>query len=177
MNAPEFDQDQSVEAIGQRHRRWLLVEQTLVPSLLNVGLNAGIAWLVFRKHDTLFLWGESSVGSDVLITGFLLPFLICLINSSVIRRQVRSGKVPALGPGARPLRMARFSSLRRSLVLAVGGVVMGSLPLVGVIGLVEPLSLSSFVGLKAVWAGVLAAVVSPVVAWWALVASSDEMAR
>ena len=70
--------------------------------------------------------------------------------------------------------MARASTLWRSFVLAIGGVGLGALPNVVFVGSVERIPVFAFVGLKAIWAGVLAAAISPVVAWWALLSSSAE---
>ncbi len=166
----------SLSMLPSRHRRWLVIDQMLLPALLNLVLNGGIAWLIFRGHETLLLWGESGVGIDLMITGFLLPFAICLINSTLIRRQVEAGKPAALEAGRSPLGLARSSSLWRALVLGSAGLGLGSLPLLGVVALLEPLSVPGFVGLKGAWAGLLAAAISPVVAWWALVGASVPLA-
>ena len=166
-------QARALRTLTLRHRRWLAIEQMLVPALLNLVLNGGIAWLIFRSHESLLLWGESGVGIDLMITGFLLPFAICLINSTVIRRQVERGKIPMIEMVSPLSGMARSSSLWRALVLATMGVGLGALPLLAVVGLLEPMSVTAFVGLKGVWAGLLAAVVSPVIAWWALVGASE----
>lgn len=160
--------------LAPRHRRWLAINQGVFPALLNVVLNGGIAWLVFRTDSSLRLWGESGVAIDLVATGFLLPFATCLINSRVIPRQVENGRVPALETVAPLLGLAGSSSLTRALTLAAAGVALGSLPLLALIAWWEPVSLPAFVGVKAVWAGLLAAAISPIVAWWALVRSSAE---
>ncbi len=169
-------ESERVYALTARHRRWLVIEQVAVPAALNLVLNAGIAWLLFRAHSRLTLWGEAGVGVDLIVTGFLLPFAICLINSRLIRRQVESGKIPPLDSSATPVGLASASSVRRAVVLAGFGVALGSLPMLAIMALAEPLPVGAFVGLKGIWAGVLAAAISPVVAWWALVAASQPVA-
>ena len=170
-----LDED-SIHTLSPEHRRWFVVDQTVFPAFLNVVLNAGIAWLIFRAHSQLMLWGADGVGSDLLITGFILPFAICSINSFVIRNQVRRGKIAALSPVSNAVGLARMSPWIRAVVLAVVGVVVGALPMLLVVGALEPLSIGAFVGLKGIWAGLLAAAVSPVVAWWALVSTSSSPA-
>ena len=144
-----------------------------MPAILNLVLNGAIAWFLFRKHTTLALWGDNGVGTDLLVTAGLLPFLICSINSVVIRRQLENGKVPPLLRAPHPpTGLALAPGLVRSLVLAAAGVALGALPLLYVIGQLEPLSVNTFVGLKAVWAAALAVAVSLIVAWWVLAAES-----
>ena len=82
--------------LSDRHRRFLLLEQGAIPTVFNLLLNGLIAWGLFRSSPAVPLWGESSLGVDLLATAFLLPFLTCLIVSSLVARHVRSGKVPPL---------------------------------------------------------------------------------
>lgn len=79
--------------LSRQHRTFLLWKQGLGSVVLNFGINVAISWTVFRKHEELTLWGETGVGIDLLATGFLLPFLTCLILSRVVVSQVRNGKL------------------------------------------------------------------------------------
>ncbi len=162
-------------AFSERHRRFLLVEQGVVPAVFNLVLNGAIAWLLFRKVAHVPLWGESSVGVDLLATAFLLPFLTCLIVSALVARHVRDGKVPPLPAGQLPhTRWFERSSGARALLLGAAGVVFGALPIVWALSLAQaqPLPSLSFVTFKAVWAALLALAITPVVGWWALARAS-----
>ena len=161
--------------LSAEHRRFLIVEQGVGPTLFNVALNGAIAWLLFRSATEIPLWGEQSVGVDLLATAFLLPFLTCVIVSRLIGGQVRSGKLPALPDHQIPdsgwsLRPAST----RGLVLAAGAILLGALPLVVALSLGEarPFGVNAFMGFKAAWAGGMAAVVTPIVGWWALAHAS-----
>ena len=77
-------------ALSDRHQRFLIIEQGAVPTLFNFALNGAIAWALFRSAADVPLWGESSLGVDLLATGFLLPFLTCLIVSAIVARHVRA---------------------------------------------------------------------------------------
>jgi len=161
--------------ISDRHRRFLRIEQSLIPGIFNLALNAAIAWLVLRAHPEIPLWGEASVGVDLLATGFMLPFFTCLIVSRLIGGQIRGGKLPPLEPHQIASHgWHRRSVLQRGLFLGVVGVVLAAAPLVTLLelGRAQPIPLYSFVGFKAVWAGLFAAVISPVIAWWALASAS-----
>lgn len=148
-----------------------------MPGLLNLVLNGAIAWLIMRHNEVLTLWDEGPVGPDLLITGFLLAFLSCLIVSRVIRGQIEKGDLPRLDPlhvDANGLH--RRPPLVRSLVLGVIGLVAGAVPAIALLDWLgaAPMTLGGFVAFKAVWAGLLAAAISPFIAWWALLAASDE---
>ena len=161
--------------LSDRHRRFLLIEQGAIPTVFNLVLNGLIAWALFRSAAAVPLWGESSVGVDLLATGFLLPFLTCVIVSAVVARHVRAGKVPPLPPGQLPhSRWFLRSSSARGLFLGCAGVLFGAAPIVWALSLgrAEPLPVASFVGFKAVWAAMLALLVTPVVGWWALASAS-----
>jgi hypothetical protein len=164
-------------ALSDRHQRFLVIGQGAVPTLFNLVLNGAIAWALFRSATHVPLWGESSLGVDLLATAFLLPFLTCLIVSPLVRRHVRDGKVPPLPQAQLPhTGWAERSPLQRAIVLGAAGVVFGALPLVWALSLAQaqPFAVHSFVAFKAVWAALLALAVTPVVGWWALASASRQ---
>jgi hypothetical protein len=166
-------------ALSDRHQRFLVIEQGAVPTIFNLVLNGAIAWALFRSAAHVPLWGESSLGVDLLATAFLLPFLTCLIVSALVGRHVRDGKVPPLPAAQLPhTGWADRSAMQRALVLGAAGVVFGALPLVWVLSLAQaqPLAVGSFVAFKAVWAALLALAVTPIVGWWALANASRKLA-
>jgi sterol desaturase/sphingolipid hydroxylase (fatty acid hydroxylase superfamily) len=165
--------------LSERHRRFLLIEQGIVPMGINLVLNGLIAWALFRSATAVPLWGESSIGVDLMVTAFLLPFLTCVIVSALVARQVDSGKVPRLPRDQFPhSRWFRRSSYARGLFLGVAGVLFAAIPVVWALdlGQAQPFSVPSFVAFKAVWAAMLALVVTPFVGWWALASASYAQA-
>jgi hypothetical protein len=165
--------------LSDRHRRFLLIEQGVIPTVFNLVLNGFIAWGLFRSAAAVPLWGESSVGVDLLATGFLLPFLTCVIVSPLVTRHVRSGKVPPLPLGQLPhSHWFQRSSSTRGVFLGAAGVLFGAAPIVWALSLgqAQPFLVLSFVVFKAVWAGMLALVVTPVIGWWALASASRVQA-
>jgi hypothetical protein len=165
--------------LSDRHRRFLLIEQGAIPTVFNFVLNGFIAWALFRSAAAVPLWGESSLGVDLLVTAFLLPFLTCVIVSSLVARHVRSGKVPPLSLDQLPhSRWFQRSSSTRALFLGAAGVLFGAAPIVWALSLgqAQPFPVPSFVVFKAVWAAMLALMVTPVVGWWALASASRAQA-
>ena len=157
--------------LSPEHRSFLIVHQGVVPTLFNLVLNGVIAWLLFRSAASVPLWGESGMGIDLLATAFLLPFLTCVIVSRLIGRQVRSGKLTPLPIEQIPRAgWSHRSVLARGAVLGAGGLLLGAGPLVVALTLGEarPFEVGAFIGFKAVWAALLAAVATPLVGWWAL---------
>ena len=55
------------------HRRYLLLEQGLGSIVINVVLNAAIAWLLFRGLDVVPLWGNQSIAGDTIATTLIPP--------------------------------------------------------------------------------------------------------
>lgn len=161
--------------LSDEHRRYLLIEQAAIPTVFNFVLNGFIAWALFRSAVAVPLWGESSVAVDLLATAFMLPFLTCVIVSALVGRQVGSGKVSPLPSDQFPhSRWYQRSALMRGLFLAAAGVLFGALPLVWALSLgqAQPFPMISFVVFKAVWAALLALLITPIVGWWALANAS-----
>jgi hypothetical protein len=136
-------------ALSREHRRLLVVEQGVGATLVNFLLNAGIAWALFRSVDRVPLWGQSSIAGDTFATAFLLPLLTCLIVTRAVRRQVAGG---------------------RGMLLGIGGVALAAIPTVVWFAWAGPSELprGSFLWFKASFAAVLAAGVTPLIAWLAL---------
>ena len=163
--------------LSERHLHFFRHDQFLHAFAINVVMNGLFAWLILRGHEAVPLWGSGSIGVDLLATGVLLPVIMCLIVSRVIAGQVAKGKLPPLGPDQIPARgLHRRPTWLRALVLALWGTACGSLPLVALLTLADaqPVAMPAFVGFKALWAGALAALISPPLAWWALAAASSD---
>lgn len=168
-------------ALSAAHRRLLVVDNGVGSAVFNFLLNGGIAWLLFRTATSVPMWGQQSVAGDTLITGFLLPFFTCLIVSRMVERRVTQGHVARLTPAELPqAAWARRSTLARSVFLGVAGVLLAAVPVVAALsflGFSGFDGLWPFVGFKATFAALLAAVVTPLVGWWALVRASSPMPR
>jgi hypothetical protein len=168
--------------LSPAHRRFLLVDQGVAPAVFNLLLNAGIAWLLFRSVAVVPLWGQSSIAGDTLGTAFILPFATALIVSRMVRGQVVQGRIPPLAEPPADGFMARFAARapwRRGAVLGVAGVLGAALPVVAFFSLAGPseMALHSFLWFKAGFAALLAAAVTPLIGWAALVSASASPER
>ena len=157
--------------MSPRHRRYLLLDQGIGAGIVNLLLNAGIAWLLFRGMEVVPLWGQQSIAGDTIGTAFVLPFLSTLIASAVVRSQVRSGYVSAVALSARSAlgRLPR-SLAGRGAVLGLIGVVLTGLPTAAALDAVgvAQMAFGDFITFKAMFAAVLGALVTPVIARAAL---------
>lgn len=158
------------------HRRYL-IEQAIAGFVINAVLNAGIAWLVFHSFETVPLWGEQSIMGDTIATGFLLPFLVCLVLTPLTRGQIRSGKLPADDVTRALVSRLPKGLFVRSLVVGAVGLPIAALPVFAILsGLgVTEIASAPFIGIKALIAGLLAALVSPPIALRALGDASGEV--
>ena len=157
--------------LSAEQRRFLGIGQSLVPFAINVVLNFAIGWAMFRGTESIPLWGASSIGGDTLGTSFFLPAITCLIVTPLVRGQVRKGAAPAFtGALAAWLRPFQRGLWVRAVAIGLVCVVLaGSLAiaLLSALG-VGTLGFALFLGLKALYAGVLAALVTPAIALLAL---------
>lgn len=157
------------------HRKLLVIDQGAVAFVINVVLNGGIAWLLFRSASTIPIWGETSVGVDLVATAILLPILTCLIVSRIVGGEVRKGKLPPLPSDQIPISgWSHRSSFLRGVFLAGCAIVVFALPVVVALSIADAAAFgaSAFIGYKAMWAGLMAGTLSPIVAWWALADAS-----
>jgi hypothetical protein len=161
--------------MSSRQRRYLLLDQGLGAGIVNLLLNAGIAWLLFRGMESVPMWGQQSIGGDTIGTAFVLPFLSTLIASAVVRGQVRAGYVPAAALSARSaLRRLPHGLAGRGAVLGAIAVVLTGIPTAMALdaaGTVE-MGFRDFVLFKALFAAALGALVTPVIARAALADAS-----
>jgi hypothetical protein len=163
-------------------RKWFLLEQIVLPTLFNLAFNAGLGWATFRAFTPVPLWAEPriwtdllkpTIGGDVLGMLFFLPGLTCLIGTPLIKRAARLGKVERLriAPEQHWLlrHMPRSLWVRSAViglacVIALGPVSLGVLSLLGL----TTWPLGAAVWFKGVYAGLLAGVVTPPIALYAL---------
>ncbi|MEM7554406.1 MAG: hypothetical protein AAF378_09960 [Cyanobacteria bacterium P01_A01_bin.84] len=165
--------------MSNQHRRFLLIGQSGVQGVLNFLENGLIVWFIHGSSNTIAIWdGTGGIVLDLLLTGLLLPFFICVIISPIVAFQVRSGKVLPLPPEQFVhSRWFRRASWMRGLFLGVVGVIFGALPVVSALILAEAESfpMLSYMLFKAVWAAILASLVAPIIGWWALANASRKL--
>jgi hypothetical protein len=152
------------------HRRYLLLEQGIGAGVVNLAINAAIAWAMFRGMTTVPLWGDLSIGGDTIGTTFFLPFLTTLFASRAVRGHVRRGRVPALPWGDPPGRRVPRGLAARGALLGVLCVLVVGLPTAHGLDAagVAAMSFGDFLVFKALFAAVLGMLVTPVVARAAL---------
>jgi hypothetical protein len=104
---------------------------------INVVLNAAIAWLSVAGQGSVSMWGaplvETSIFWNVVGTLFLLPSITCLLTTTAIRADIRSGSLPpltGLRSAHRWLAALPFPRRRRGAVVGAMAVVVLAPPLV-----------------------------------------------
>ncbi len=166
-------------ALSRQHQNFLLLDQGAIPIVFNFFLNGFFVWAALRAVDAIPLWGKTSVGVDLLLTGFLLRFFTGVAVGPNIVRAMKKGKLAPLRPEQVPQSSwFQWSPLMRAIVGGVIGVVFCSLPMVIALSLAhaQPIASLAFIVFKAVWAALLAAVFTPVLGWSALVYASVRSA-
>jgi len=161
------------------HLRYLLLEQGVGAGVVNLVLNGVIAWALFRGVAVVPLWGTQSIAGDTIGTTFFLPFLTCLIVTRIVRRHMRTRQLGTLGwtrESHPPLGWLPVGTVRRGLMLGlvcavgVGPPTVWTLSHLGV----STMPLWGFITFKATFAAVLAALVTPIIALWALAGVTES---
>ena len=172
--APPVVDDARALQLELAHRRFLLIEQGVGAAIFNLLLNGAIAYFVARSLDTVPLWGRDvSIAGDTIFTTFLLPFFTCLFVTRLARTQVEKGKLPPLSwrrTSHATLRRLPARTSSRAVVLGLAGLI-GFAPVAvwTLVALeVDTLGFWSFVTFKALFAAVLAALFTPLIALIAL---------
>ncbi|HJR15550.1 MAG TPA: hypothetical protein VJ808_01755 [Gemmatimonadales bacterium] len=153
--------------------RKYLVAQGLIGAGINFVLNGAIGWTLYRHLAYIPLYGQQSVAADIILTSLLLPVLVCLITTPLIRSEVRKARLPAaswLSLGSSRTAYVLRNLLLRALVLGVLSTLLVSpVTILTLHALrVEGLEFWTFLGFKASFAAALAALITPMVAAWAL---------
>ncbi|MBI3785038.1 MAG: hypothetical protein HY270_16735 [Deltaproteobacteria bacterium] len=156
------------------HKRFLLLEEGVGSVVVNLVINAAIAFLMFRGAPTVPLWGQQSVVSDTIGTTFFLPLFTTLIVTSLARRQVSAGRVAPFAGMPLGLQWMPIHTLWRGVVLGLITAFVIAPPTVAILAtLSNDHSFWGFVAFKAIFAAVLGAFVTPLIALWAIAGASD----
>lgn len=159
------------------NRQWLLTRALAATVVINVVVNAAIAWLSVAGQGSVSMWGaplvETSIFWNVVGTLFLLPLITCVLTTTAIRADIRSGSLPPLTElrsAHRWLASLPFPRWRRGAVVGALAVVMLAPPLILVLVAADfgDLDAGQFVLCQTVFAVLLGVVVTPPIALCAM---------
>jgi len=156
------------------HRRWIVLNALIVTAVVNLMINAGLAWVGSAGEHRVPLWSvplveKPSTVVDTVGTFFLLPLITCLLVTTVARHDVAAGRLPPLGGATVAHALAARlpgTRLRRGLVLGgLCGLVLGPVSVLVLAAIdFSGLTRGEFALYKAVLGVVLGAIVTPVIA-------------
>jgi hypothetical protein len=146
-----------------------IVKESRNSFIINLAINGGLAWYIFRHKPELSLWGANGFGQDMLVTALLLWLLLSVIVIAIHRKKAKAGHLPAVADADYPTMRRALSWLPRgtwaaSTILGFIGVILFALPLLAAFHMLDvstmsPMHYSIF---KGVWAGVMAAFATPI---------------
>ena len=165
------------------HRRWIVLNALLATAVINLAVNTGIAWLSVKGQAGVPLWArplsKTSTIGDTLGTLFLLPLITCMLCTTAVWRELRTGALIPL-PGAPPYDrwLADLPAGRLRRGIAFGAIVFLALapPVTAALAVIDfgTLTEGQFVAFKTAFAIGLGAIVTPVIA---LCAMTDRTSR
>jgi hypothetical protein len=145
---------------GRTHLR----NEALAGGVINALINGLIAWLVLKGGPPLIWSGIHGFPFDILLTAFLLPFIVAAIVISLQRSKLAKGKLQAIHLDADSKIQTLIARMPRgvfpnALLFGLLGLVLGApLTLLGLFALgVDTFAPVSYAIFKGVWAGFLAA--------------------
>ncbi|MGV2870685.1 hypothetical protein [Colwellia sp. E150_009] len=163
--------------LSRAHFKYIFINQGVVASIFNFLLNGLIAWLVFGSLDLIPSWGDPSVGVDIIVTAFLLPYLITVIVSAIVKKEVIHHKAPKLViPSIAQTKWLLVSPLKFGIFMGGLGLFFFALPLIWVLNIagLEFVSSEKFIIFKGGWTAIMALLFTPIVALWATVKFSNK---
>jgi hypothetical protein len=150
------------------------VGQAIAGAVVNLLLNGAIGWLLYRHLPRVPLYGPQSIACDLIVTGLVLPVLICLIVTPLVRGEARRARLPVtswIGSSPHHAVPPPGNLLVRALVLGVlTALVVSPILIFALDALVaaDGMAFWTFVAFKASLAAALAAVLTPIVVMRAL---------
>ncbi len=154
----------------RRHIR----RETVVSFIINAIINGLLAWWLLKQKAMLSLWGQEGFAVDLVVTGFIMLFLIASIVVPINRRKMTRGALPAHQWGSGSALQNLLRKLPRRLPLLAlcfalfGALIVAPLTIfvMQAVSVTEltPMTYSIF---KAVWAGALAALMIAPLIWLA----------
>jgi hypothetical protein len=152
--------------VTPEQHRYVYTQSSVGGGIVNVLLNGFLGWLATLGVSEFPTWKIPGVGPDILATAFGVSFGTCIGVVLQVHLDLKKGKttVPEVSPalGARIARLPRSLWVRAFAVGAVAAVVFAP-PVLVALGFAAPVSMSrtNFIVLKAVFAGIEAAIVTP----------------
>jgi hypothetical protein len=161
------------------HRRWIVVNALFITALINLVLNALIAFLFTRGQPDVPFWArplsETSLLGDTLGTIFILPLITGLLATAAVHADERRGAFEPISltePFDSWVKRLPAAGIRRGAAFGAIIFVFVAPPVAAILALIDPgtISCAHFIVYKGIFGIVLGALVTPVIA---LVAMTD----
>ncbi|MEM7802579.1 MAG: hypothetical protein AAF633_25525, partial [Chloroflexota bacterium] len=160
-------------------RKFIRQSFIVSPFVINFVINGLLAWLTYRGRDFIPIWREDGSVADIVLTIFLISFLSTFVVIPLMRQSIEQGDQDSVSWSRSDIwwlswipknRWLMANALGVASVFLFGGLLLGALALFGIDGMGS----GATIGFKAIYAGVLAAIVTPIIALATLADISQE---
>lgn len=160
--------------LNAAQKRFLSIEQALIPAFFNCVINAWFVWYLFGEEPAIALMsGQPSVLVDVVATLFLLPAIVCLIVTPLAagaarkKKELRTTKTRS---DYLILTLLPANLWARSAFIGLFAVLFLTLPTMLGASLIDTTSINinAYIAYKGFYTAVVAAIVGPIIAWGAV---------
>ncbi|HMJ13634.1 MAG TPA: hypothetical protein VK524_19585, partial [Polyangiaceae bacterium] len=154
--------------MSPRERLYVIGQNGVGAALANALINGVIGWLITRELVSFPMWKVPGVAGDLLGTAFGITFGTCIGAAFTVRRDFMKKKIslPVISPALTRL-IARFpqGTWKRSLWLGFLSILVFGVPVTLLLAAsgADALAPNSFIAVKAVFAAVQAAVITPLI--------------
>jgi len=156
--------------VPTEHRRWLLLNAVIVTAVINLVLNAGLAWFSLHGADHVPVWDtplpwKTSAALDTMTTFFFLPLFTCIFCSTSVWIDMRRGRLQPF-TGVAFVDRLPTGRVRRGLLLgAICAVILSPIAaLTFVVVGADHMSAREFILYKGVLCVVFGLIVTPIIA-------------
>jgi hypothetical protein len=138
--------------------------ERIISGLVNAAINGGLAWYLFKAKPVLLLWGSEGFGADIMVTAFIMLFIVALIVVPIFRRKAQLGNISATWDNGRwlhrQLQRLPHSLLGIAIIFGLVGMLVFVPPTLLVLSVsnITELTPAQYAIFKGCWAGSLAAV-------------------
>jgi hypothetical protein len=133
--------------------------------VINLVLNAGIAYATLHSLTEVSTWGEHGYGNDLIITGFILCTILGGIFIAMYRRKRNKKEIIPMGNEGQSLAwLLPYSPWLAAPWMGILGAALAAPLLLGTLALLDIHTLTpiAYAGIKGIWAAALAAIVVPI---------------
>lgn len=159
--------------LSKHHKRYIINHFVIVSAVINALVNLSIGLAIFAGQDRITMWGEPSLGGDIIATVFLLTWITTVLVHWGVGLALTYGRIEPVivsGIGVAIVKRLPISTSARALCFSVIAMLFITPPVLLMLHLLpfESLSVASAVLFKTLFAVLIGILLTPLIGLLAL---------